>query len=286
MQAKYHVGLETKTSVNEAQAGFDAVIAREIAVKNALENSYQQLQILTNKAYDHLDGFAQAIPLQSPQPMDVESWLESAKSNNVNLQSVRLALQAAKQNLHSNQANHLPNLNLVGSYQDTQGAFSTTTPGVRADTQMSAIGLQLNVPLYAGGAVQSKVHQAQADYQAASADVEMAYRNVVTNTAQIFNTIIADISKLKADQQAIISSQSALDSTTASLQVGNRTVVDVLNAQQALVSAQTTYAEDEYAYIIDTLQLKQLAGRLTAADLLPINAWLHQGPPAKDAGNA
>jgi outer membrane protein len=275
VQAKYQVGLETKTSVDEAQAGLDAILAQEIAAQNVLTNSYEQLQIMTGKRYDSIIGFVQTIPLQAPQPIELQAWLESAKQNNVNLQAARLAQQAAKQNIRSNLANHLPNLNVVGNYQEAQGAFSNTMPGTRANNQLGTIGFQLSLPLYSGGAIQSKVRQAEADYQAAGADYEIAYRKVIADTTQSYNTVLADISKLNADKQAIISSQSALASTEASFKVGTRTLLDVLSAQQALVSAKTIFAEDEYAYIIDTLQLKQLAGRLTETDLLPINSWLH-----------
>ena len=132
----------------------------------------------------------------------------------------------------------------------------------------------MTFPIIQGGLIESQTRQAQYDYQTSDQQYEQAYREVVVNSRIAYNTIVDGISKVKADQQTIISQQNSLDSTEAQFEVGTRTMVDVVNAQQRLFEAQEQLASDQYDLINAILMLKYLAGSLNVMDLAEVNAWL------------
>lgn len=270
IKERFKVGLETITSVYDAQASYDAVVASEIAAESTLHNDQEALRQLTGQPYFPIDSFKHELPLITPAPADVDQWVVAAEQHNMNLQAASFAAQAARQKIKINYAGHFPTLNAVGNY-----TRNNTQQSDSANTNSKAIGLQLNVPLFQGGLVLSQTRQAQDDYATASAKREDAYRQAVITTRQKYNDVLADISKIKADRQAIISAQSSFDSTQEAYKVGTRTIVDVLTAQQNLYQAQSMAAQDSYTYLNDTLLLKQAAGNLEAADLKNINDWLH-----------
>ena len=132
----------------------------------------------------------------------------------------------------------------------------------------------MNFPIFQGGLVQANTRQAQFNFQTSSEQLEQTYRNVVVNSQIAFNTIVDGISKVKADRQAIVSRMNSLESTEAQFEVGTRTMVDVVTAQQRLFETQEELAKDQYGLISAILNLKYLAGTLNVNDLEEINAWL------------
>jgi outer membrane protein len=270
VQQRFKVGLDAVTSVYNAQAAYDSDIAQEIADQNALRNKQEALRVLTGQYYSSIEGLKIELPLVSPQPSAIDQWVATAEKQNFTYLAQRFATQAAREFIKVRFGGHLPSLNAVGTYQRTNSNSSGT-----ASETAKAASLQLNVPIYSGGLVASQVRQAQDDYATQSANMEKTYRQTITNTRQFYNDVLAGISKIKADRQAIVSAQSSLDSTEESFKVGTRTIVDVLLAQQKLYEQKRIYAKDEYTYLLSTLQLKQAAGSLSALDLQAINAWLH-----------
>ena len=132
----------------------------------------------------------------------------------------------------------------------------------------------MNFPVFQGGLVEANTKQAKFDFQTSSEQLEKTYRDVVVNSHVAFNTIIDGISKVKADRQTVVSQQNSLESTEAQFQVGTRTMVDVVNAQQKLFEAQEQLASDQYRLINAMLLLKYLAGSLSVSDLQEVNSWL------------
>lgn len=279
---RYKVGLDAITSVYDAQASYDTIVAQEIATQNDLANRREELREITGQFHDELAALKPRLPLISPQPANIEGWVETAKSQNFILNAARYSTDAAKQNINANFAGHLPTLMATASYAN--GIKSKESPiAGRLDTNGSSVGLQLTVPLFAGGGVSAKTKQAQYDYQKALADLENTYRNTIDLTRQAYNAVNAYISKIKADRQAIVSSESSLRSTEAAFKVGTRTIVEVLLAQKNLFQAQRLYAKDQYTYINSILALKQQAGTLSPGDLQEINNWLKREINVKNA---
>lgn len=271
---RYKVGLDAITSVYDAQASYDVIVAQEIAAQNDLVNRREELREITGVFHEDLAGLKTQLPLVTPQPANAEAWADTAKKQNFTLSAARFAVDAAKLNTKANFAGHLPTLNATASYSENSQSKNDAINGLRVDNSGSSVGLQLNVPLFTGGAVAAQTRQAQYGYQKSLADLENTYRNTLDLTRQAYNSINAYISKIKADKQAIISNESSLRSTEAAFKVGTRTIVDVLLAQKNLFYAQRSYASDQYQYINSILALKQAAGTLSPGDLQEINGWL------------
>ena len=271
-QQRYKVGLDAITSVYEAQAEYDRVVSDEIAAKNDVANAFEDLRRLTGVRYKSIAGLkAPGVKLIPPSPNRVKSWLSVSTRQNYQVIAQHYTVIAAKKNISIQAAANLPTVNAVGSYTD----LNDNAPGfVNTDLQVSTLSFQMNFPVYQGGLTIAQTKRAEADYETALAGFDNVYRTTQVRTRQIFNNVIAGISKIKADRQAVKSSESSLESSEAAFKVGTRTIVDVLDAQRDLFDAQRTLARDQYAYITDILSLKQIAGILSPRDLAEINTWL------------
>jgi outer membrane protein len=271
-QKRVQVGLDALTSVYEAKAAYDKSLATEISAENILRNNQETLRQLTGQTYSSIKAFTKNIPLQNPQPNNIEQWINAATQNNLKLMAARYGVEVARQKIKMQASGHLPSLSLIGNYGKTD-TFNNV-PNSLLNKNGGTLGLELDVPLFAGGAVSSKTRQAQYDFQTVSANLDNTYRLLIINTRQKYNDVLADISKIKAEQQAIKSAQLSLDSTEESYKAGTRTVVDILIAQQNLYDAKRTAANEQYNYLLDTLLLKQAAGSLKPDDLILINKFL------------
>jgi outer membrane protein len=147
-----------------------------------------------------------------------------------------------------------------------------TNGSAQSDSQ--SIGITLNVPIYSGGATSSAVRQAQSNFVAASQDLHQTHRNVVRNTRNAYNTVIAAVSAIKALGQSVVSAESALKATEAGFEVGTRTIVDVLESTRNLYNAKRNLSSTRYAYIQNILTLKRAAGTISEQDLININNGL------------
>lgn len=272
-QKRVQVGLDALTSVYEAKAAYDKSLAEEISAENTLRNNQEALRELTGQTYSSIKCLIKKVPLQTPQPENIEDWINAATQHNLKLMAARYGVEITRENIKMQASEHLPSLSLIGNYGKT-GAFNNVPSPLHENA--GTLGLELDVPIFAGGSVSSKTRQAQYDFQTASANLDNTYRLLIITTRQKYNDILADISKIKAEQQAIQSAQLSLDSTEKSYKAGTRTVVDVLIAQQNLYDAKRTAASDQYTYLLDTLLLKQAAGSLKPDDLVQINQWLQQ----------
>lgn len=272
-QKRVQVGLDAFTSVYEAKAAYDKSLATEISAENTLRNNQEALRQLTGQTYLSISRFAKKIPLNAPQPNNISDWINAATQNNLKLMAARYGVEVAREKIKIQASGHLPSLSLIGNYGKT-ATFNNTPSSL--NNNGATLGLELDIPLFAGGVVTSKTRQAQYDFQTANDNLDNTYRLLIINTRQKYNDVLADISKIKAEQQAIKSAQLSLDSTEESYKAGTRTIVDVLIAQQNLYDAKRTAAGDQYTYLLDTLLLKQAAGSLKPDDLVQINQWLQQ----------
>ncbi len=273
---RYHVGLGTITDVYNAKANLDNTISQEIAAKTNLLNNIEALRAITGRTYTSLAGLQQHVPLLLPNPNNVEQWVSISMQQNLTVLAARYAIDAARETVKQQFAGHLPTVNAVASYAELHAGnngFGTTNEG---DT---AVGVQLQIPLFAGGGVVAQTDQAQYNYQTALSNHEEALRTAAENARQSFNNVVSGVNRVKADLQALVSNTSSLTSTEAAFKVGTRSMIDVLTAQTQLFNTQITYANDLYSYLINILTLKQAAGTLTPQDLLAINKWLTLNAP-------
>ncbi|OAM52101.1 type I secretion protein TolC [Methylovorus sp. MM2] len=275
-QANFDVGTATITDVNEAQAKFDLTTAQEIATINDLEIKKRTIQSIIGQLPQALATAKADIKTELPEPRAMQQWVEIAEQNNLALNIQQEALQIATKEVDRQNAGHLPTLDAVGNYNDTRAGGSPN--GFGSDLQNTTIGLQLQIPLYQGGAINSKVREAVANKQKAQDDVETARRKAELDTQQAYLNLTSSISQVKAYEQALISSQSQLDSTNLGYDVGVRNSVDVLNAQQQLFSAKRDLLQSRYTYLLSALKLKSASGLLNDLDLVSINQQLVNAP--------
>ncbi len=270
-KANFEVGTSTITDVNEAQARYDLIVAQEIAAINEHQIAKRAIEAVTGEMPGELATGKTIIEVVQP-PQSMQDWQQIATENNLNIQIQQDALKLAEQEVERAEAGHLPTLDAVGSY--TSSYADGGTSGVGNDLQNATIGVQLQIPLYQGGAISSRARQAVLNKQRAMDDVEIARRQTGLDTQRAYLNLSTSIAQVKALEQALTSSQSQLDSTKLGYEVGVRTSVDVLNAQQQLFSAKRDLLQARYNYLVNVIRLKFTSGVLTEADLQQINHQL------------
>lgn len=272
-KANFEVGTATITDVNESQARFDLVVAQEMANINELQIAKRAIQALTGKVPQRLATVKSDLKTsQLEQGMD--QWLQVAVASNLNVQIQQDAATFAEQEVQRLNAAHLPTLDAVASYTDSYANGSPSAFGSGNELQTAAIGLQLQIPIYQGGAISSRVRQAVLNHQKAKDDIEIARTSAELETQRSYLNLSTSIAQVKAYEQALISSQSQVDSTKLGYEVGVRTSVDVLNAEQQYFLAKRDLLQSRYNYLLSIIRLKAASGMLAEADLQDINQQL------------
>ena len=282
-QAKrnFEVGSATITDTLEAQARYDLVDAQAIAARSNLQIKERALQQLTNAKPKDIQAVGPAFKLEMPQPADAEKWVEQAQLGNMQLAVAQAGAELADKEVVRNRGGHYPTLDLVGSYGKNKitpvgdGSFLNGNNALDTDQTTSYLGVQLNVPLFQGGSTNSKWREAEANRDRANADLESARRNVDLQTRQAYTGVVDGISQVMALEQALKSSEKLLEASKLGQEVGVRTNLDVLNAQQQLFSTRRDLYLAKYNYLISRLKLKAAVGSLAEDELAVVNQALH-----------
>jgi len=275
-QAKrnFEVGTATIVDTLEAQARYDQASAQEIADKNNLEVKRRALQQLLGKLPEHLSPLKDPLVLAPPQPNDIEAWVRTAQDASFTVVSAKAADEIAREEVNRQKAGHLPTLDLTGSYSKGYNPTISNAAIVGPRTINSAIGLTLSIPFYEGGLIQSRVRQALANRDKADQDLENTVRTVAQSVRQNYLNVTSGIAQVQALERALTSTQSQLDSTILGRDVGVRTSVDVLNAQQQVYQTRRDLQQARYNYVLNTLRLKAAAGQLAESDVESVNRAL------------
>jgi outer membrane protein len=274
-QAKrnFEVGTATITDTHEAQARFDLAGAQEIAAQNDLEARRRALQLLTGKEPAELKPLRADIRLPPPNPNDMEAWAELAAKQGYPVLVQEANAEVAALEAKRSRAASYPTLDFFASHGQT-GASATSESSVGRDTTQTVIGLQLAMPLYQGGGLSSREREAAALSLKARDDLENARRTSVLTARQVYLTVINGIAQIAALEQALVSTQSALDSNKLGYEVGVRINIDVLNAQQQVFQTRRDLAVARYNTLTNHLRLKAAAGSLREEDLAEVNRAL------------
>lgn len=271
----FEVGTSTITDTREAQAKYDLVLAQEIAAENDLRVKKLALDQLTGKASATPKPLAMPVVIAPVAPDDVNHWVADAQQNHPAVRQAQLGLAIAQLETQKAQAGHKPTLDLMGSYNITQNNGSASA-SLDYRTNVATIGLNLNLPLFAGYAIQNRVRETLALEDKARNDLEGAKRGVDQATRTAFFGVESGLGQVKALEAAEASSQSALDATKLGYQVGVRINIDVLNAQTSLFDTKAKLAKARYDVLLGGLKLRQANGSLKAEDLNEVNALLAQ----------
>jgi outer membrane protein len=269
----FEVGTATITDTREAQAQFDLVLAQEIAAENDLRVKKLALDQVTGKNGAAPKPLAIPVVIAPVTPNDVNRWVTDSEQHHPIVTQAQLGLEVAQLETQKAQAGHKPTLDLVGSYNVTQNSGSASSA---ADyrTNVSSLGLNFNLPLFAGYAIQNRVKETLALEDKARNDLEAAKRGVTQATRTAFFGVESGLGQVKALEAAEASSQSALDATKLGYQVGVRINIDVLNAQTTLFNTKAKLAKARYDVLLGDLKLRQANGSLKADDLNGVNSLL------------
>ncbi len=285
-EQRFEVGLAAVTDVHEARAVYDAARARVIVAENALEDARDALREIAGAWFENFARLAQDIPLDMPDPANVEEWVARALDFNPMVLQQRSQLDVAEADLRIARAGHLPTLDLSANYSNFTnnewvGRDPITQEPIVSSTLENAgwdVGITLNVPIFAGFATQSRRHQAGYSLRAADATLSQVERSVMRQTETAYRAIVAGIQGVEARRQAMISAESALEATNAGFEVGTRTIVDVLLAEQRYFQAARDYSDGRHQFILNQLRLRQSAGVLDVEDLERVNGLLVSRP--------
>jgi outer membrane protein len=258
-----------------AQARYDLVVAQELGAQNEVEVKNRALEVLVGKPAGVLAGLTTPVTLNPPQPTEMDAWVEQAYQSSLQIALAQQSVELAAREIERASAGHRPTVDAVGSL--SQNYANSSAQGIGTDIRALVVGVQLNVPLYQGGAISSRVREAVANQERARQDLENARRSVALQTRQAYLGVTSGLGQVKALQQAVASTQLQLESTKLGQEVGVRTAVDVLNAEQQLSIARTNLAQAVYNTILNQLRLKAAVGKLAEADLADINALLKDG---------
>jgi outer membrane protein len=278
LQAKrnFEVGTATITDQQEAQAKFDLVLFQEIAGLNDLENKRSVLAILTGKTVKEIDTLKDGVVLSGPQPSAWVDWADAAKKNNYLVQQAQIAVENARREMAKQRLASRVTVDLVGSITRSENAIASSI-GLLSNGAL--VGVQLNVPLYTGGAIESRIREAAANLNKSEFDLSNAQNQAELGARQAYLGLNSLINQVTALQAAEKSSRLALDSNQLGYQVGVRINIDVLNAQQQVFSTQRDLAKARYDVIVNGLKLKATAAALKPEDVAAVSALLMAPKP-------
>lgn len=265
-------GSGTRTDIDEAQAALDLNFAQELEARQNLDYTQRQLQTLTNRPADKLAPLdAVKLQLVPPAPARLEDWTERAEMTSPEIQSLKAQVEAARHEVDKAKAGHYPTLDAVAQWSRSN---SENVTSVNTRYTNRSIGVQLNLPLYSGGFVNSTVRQALADLERAEQALEATRRDLGVRVHREFRGVTEGVLRVRALEQAVRSAEQVVISNRRSFEAGSRTLVDTLNAEQQKVSAQRDLAQARYIYLISRVKLQALAGGPKTEVLDEINGWL------------
>jgi len=270
----FEVGTATITDTNEAQAKYDSIVATEIQARNDLDRRRTALMAIIGHMPRSLKRVGRGFDPTLPTPNSVDYWVDRAIRDNLSLRFSQANYDIATLEVDRAKAGHYPTVDLVASAV-AQASTGSTTTDFSSNSRAQLLGLVLNVPIYTGGFVNSRVREAISLQDTARADLETAKRSAVTNAQDGFSGVNSAAAGVKAFEQAVASAEVALQSNILGQEVGIRTNLDVLIVQQNVFSARRDLANAYFQYLLAVLRLKSAIGSLNEQDLEELNRHLN-----------
>ena len=260
--------------MDEAQARVDLTLAQELEAQQNVEFTRRRLEVLMGQPAQALAALdVTRFSPRAPVPVSVEAWIERAEQASPQMLALRAQLEAARLEIDKAQSGHKPTLDLVGQWSRTS-SDSVTSVNSRYDNK--SLGLQLSVPLYAGGYVSSTVRQAVALHERARETLEAARRDLGVRVHRELRGMTEGVLRIGALEQAVRSTEQAVLSNKKSFGAGLRTTLDVLNAEQQNTVALRDLAQARYLYLVSFLRLQSLVGENRDTIVGETNRWLVQ----------
>lgn len=268
-------GTNAITDLHEAKSRADLARSQRVAAQNELEGKKAELEKMLEQGPVMLAALKPTVAIPRPQPDSAQSWIEQARESNPAVLAPIAALGAAEAEISKNRAGHLPTLDMVASYGNNYSSGSVSTPSdFETLTESSLVGIQLIVPLFAGGATNSRVVEAIANKNKAQAELEVARRQAGTEAKKAYSAIINGLIQVEALESAVESSKSAVNGNQAGYKLGIHMNIDVLNAEQQLYTAQRDLIKARFDTLFQGFKLKAAAGVLSGGDVESLNEML------------
>ena len=277
---RLEVGLAPITDVHEARAQYDTSRANTITAHNQVEDAYQALAELTGRPVANLKGLPEDFQPQLPEHADEDAWVKMAFDNNPALRAKELQVKSAEQDVSTARAGHLPTLYFGGDYGnthtdgDTMNNLSGLETAFDNESRSRSFGLTLSVPIFAGGFTQSGVREALATRDIRQDELEQDRRALERATRNAYQVVVAGVSEVEARRLAVVSAKAAYEASQVGLEVGTRTVLDVLVNQRNLTQSQQAFALSRYNFLQSVLNLESAAGTLDVEDVQRLNRYL------------
>lgn len=273
-QARFDVGRGRITELQETQARYDTVLAREVSAESKLALQQAQYFEVTGAPALGLAELRTDFRPMPPQPGDLATWQAKGMERNTRVLIKHGELQIAGAEIDKYKLSGRPTLELVASHS-TKGQNGSLSPTVAPnDSRVSTIGLQLSIPLFNGGALNSRERESIAKKRQAEQELGAARRDARLQVQDAYLTVTTGVARIGALEQSVLSAQTALDATTLGRDLGTRTELDVLDAQQRLFAAQLDLAQARNDYLMGRIRLASAAGELGDEDLRALNAYL------------
>lgn len=276
-QERFKVGHATITTLEQFQGQYELLRAQTDTDTITLSSRLEQLGEIIGRQFGDLTPLKNHFVLENPNPAQLTLWQKQATEMNLSLEATRFGLIAARRNIQIMQAGHLPTLGAIASYADSK------TPSVlnTIRTETTTVGLNLNFPIFSGGAVSSEVREARAQLQLATAEFEQAYRSALSEATQAYEALLLGMLQLSADRRTVEFNQSALGHVLEGYTAGIQTSLEVIQQQTRLLGVQRTYARDRYTYLTNMLLLQQAVGILKPESLAVLQTFAIQSRVGK-----
>ena len=267
-------GLGRPAEVYDAEARYLAAVAREIEFEKAYSDAQYNLKEIIGRAPGTLAPIKDDVPLLNPDPMSVEEWISRGLDSNPDVRIQLKAVEEAEYEIKAQRGGHFPTFTLT--YDDFREDTDGSLFGGGSDVDTEELALRFEVPIYQGGAVNSRRREAEKQMLKAQEDLELARRSVENQAQSSYRGVVANIAQIEALKKTVDAQKSVLETRQKGFQSGIYSFIRVLDAQNDLAAAQQAYAEARNDYAINYIRLKRAAGILVEEDLRAVNSWLDQ----------
>lgn len=270
----FEAGQGTRTDIDDAQARYDMALAQELEAGQNVGHTRRQLQVIVNQPVDSLALLKpDRMQLVPPLPANPQEWITRGEEINAELRAMRANIESARQELEKARAGHMPTVDLLVQRSRSVSENQVT---INQSYLTSQVGLQVNIPIYAGGYASSQIRQAQANLEKYQQQYEARRREVDLQIRKEFQNVAEGVLRVKAQEQAERSADQALFSNQKGYQAGTRTQIDILNAQQQRMNVRRDLAQARYQYLMARVRLQGLVGSLDEEEIKLINSWLSE----------
>lgn len=269
MRTRHTAGVSALADLREVEANHDLTLAQEIDASARLTSAEEALRELIGDHPQNLRRLKAEFPLLMPNPAAIETWRQRAETDNQKLVAALRATTVAEKEVSRQRAGHYPSLDFVATKSDTEsgGRFGESR------IKDNVLALQLNVPLFASGQVMARVREAQERYNEARERAEQQRRAAIRQVSDAYRAVTASISRINALSRSTTSTDTALKAIQSGFRAGTRTAVDVIAAERTHLRMRRDYTAERYAYVINTLRLKEAAGNLSPEDVSLLASW-------------